>query len=357
METTDNKERVYYLDVMRTIACFLVILLHTSAYFLLENFGSADFWIGDCINGLTRVAVPLFVMITGALMLNEDYQYSFAKMWRHIKKMIIFFVFWSVLYCFVFHILSPIARHESVSVKEAVTALITGHYHLWYVYLVIGIYLIVPILRLWVKKENLIYIKLFLSISFVLCFVFYRAIVVIGYFFEDFTALHVVYESIDLQFVGGYTSYLILGWLLSEYDVRKKGLIYILGIVGAAVSIVGTGVLSIALNDVVQLFENTSFNVLASSIAAFVLIKDKFFGRNYGSSLGQRIVKFVSSHSLGIYAIHAGFVSVLHLVLMKVFPNSSALLHICTGFVLSSGISLLLVYLLSRIKVFRRVLG
>lgn len=355
MEKSDANKRVYYLDVMRTVACFLVILLHTSAYYLLDKFGSLDFWIGDCVNGLTRVAVPLFVMISGALLLNEDYQYTFEKMKRHIKRMVIFFVFWSSLYCFVFHVLSPVAKHTPVSVKEVLSALITGHYHLWYVYLIIGIYLIIPILRLWVKKENLVYVRYFLLISFALCFFVCQVITVIGYYFEDFTALQTVYASINLQYVGGYTAYLLLGWYLSEFEVRNKKRLYILGGIGAAISIVGTGLLSITLNDVVQLFENTSINVLAASVATFVFIKDKCSEKKYNLTLSRRLVSFVSSRSLGIYAVHAGLVSVFHLILQKVLPDF-AIIQICVGFVISSVLSLMIVFALSRIKPFKKYL-
>lgn len=100
--------RIYYLDVLRVIACLSVIMIHASARYVVYDFGSINFWIANVLDSVSRVAVPLFVMISGALMLDERYSYSTKKLSKHIIRMIIFFIFWSALYCIIFQIIIPL---------------------------------------------------------------------------------------------------------------------------------------------------------------------------------------------------------------------------------------------------------
>lgn len=86
-----KNNRIVYMDVLRVIACFAVIMIHSSSSYVIENLGSLNFWIGNVSDSLARIGVPLFVMVSGALMLDEKYNFSAQKLIEHIKKMIIFF--------------------------------------------------------------------------------------------------------------------------------------------------------------------------------------------------------------------------------------------------------------------------
>ena len=92
-----KKVRIYYLDVLRVIACLAVVMIHSSAGFVVKNIGSVNFWIGNLFDSLSRIGVPIFIMIPGALMLDENYDFSFDKMFGHITKIVLFFVFCSIM--------------------------------------------------------------------------------------------------------------------------------------------------------------------------------------------------------------------------------------------------------------------
>lgn len=66
-------------------------LIHSSAPYVIENFGSLNFWIGKIFDGLARIGVPLFVMISGALMLDKKYNFSKQKLIEYIKNDYIFY--------------------------------------------------------------------------------------------------------------------------------------------------------------------------------------------------------------------------------------------------------------------------
>ena len=63
-----TKKRIYYFDVLRVIACLAVIMIHTSGTYVLRNFRTFNFWVRNLFDSLSRIAVPLFVMISGALL-------------------------------------------------------------------------------------------------------------------------------------------------------------------------------------------------------------------------------------------------------------------------------------------------
>lgn len=88
-----KNNRVFYLDILRVIACLSVIMIHSSATYVVEDIGSFDFWIGNIFDGLSRIGVPLFIMISGTLMLDKNYQFSTKKLIKHIVRMIVFLVF------------------------------------------------------------------------------------------------------------------------------------------------------------------------------------------------------------------------------------------------------------------------
>lgn len=74
-----SKNRIFYLDILRVIACLSVIMIHSSAEYVTNDIGSFNFWIGNLFDSLTRIGVPIFVMISGALMLDKNYQYETKK--------------------------------------------------------------------------------------------------------------------------------------------------------------------------------------------------------------------------------------------------------------------------------------
>lgn len=79
-------ERIFYLDVIRTVACFAIVMIHSSARYVIMDVGTVDFWIGDVLDSFSRVGVPLFVMISGALLLDNNYECTSNKIIKHIKK-------------------------------------------------------------------------------------------------------------------------------------------------------------------------------------------------------------------------------------------------------------------------------
>lgn len=337
IESKKEKKRVFYLDVLRVVACVAVVLVHCSSQYVKTDIGSFDFWIGNVIDSLARIGVPLFVMISGTLLLDKNYCFGKKKLISHVKRLVFFFLFWSAVYCLSFRGASLIKHPDASTILEAVGAFIQGHYHLWFIYLIIGLYLITPLLRLWVKDENKKYVKYFIGLAVVFAFIVPQ-IIDIGSYYSDVFAIFekILRKKLYLEYVGGFTAYFILGWYINNFQISKqmRNTIYALGFVGLFTSVIGTFVLSFSTGEVIQMYDYLWINVLLQTVAVFVYVKTRV-EKNKQKSV---IVTNISNRSLGIYAMHVAVVVLMQFVLRKI-GLESALVDIPIVFAVSFGVS------------------
>ncbi len=337
-----QKKRIYYLDILRVIACLAVIMIHSSCDYVMYKTTNFNFWVGNIFDSFARLGVPLFVMISGALLLDEKYDYSKEKLLKHIKKMILFFVFWSFVYCLLFNIIGQLFLLEKdFNVYRIINAFVQGYYHLWYIYLIIGLYLILPLLRLWVNDKNKKYVEYFIILSLIFNFLIPQIIIIGNCYGSALVGINdILCSKLCLQYVGGFTTYFILGWYINNYEIKHKKLIYILGIISILISIFGTYILDL------EFYGNLSLHVLLYTAAVFLFAKNIKTKEN-------KLVLFISKYSLGIYAIHAMIIYVVNKVLLKInFTN--ALINIPIVFIITLVISTIGAYIISKIPFFKK---
>ncbi len=178
-------------DRLRNLATVMVIGIHVAAPIAHgegSDFNSSWWWSGNFWNSLTRPAVPLFVMLSGYLLLGKDYSLpDFLK--RRFSRVVIPAIFWMLIYC----LYGYLANGSPATIGAALKSLVTGpvHYHLWFIYLIIGLYLVYPILRPWVRtasNQDFLYFFVMWSIGTWI----YKALAVfaqmpIGIYFELFS--------------------------------------------------------------------------------------------------------------------------------------------------------------------------
>lgn len=136
--------RIFYLDLLKGVSIFFVVLLHTAALGLsMSDIGSVVWEVRNVTDSLCRFVVPVFVMISGTLLLNNNRQYHLFK---SVKRLIIPLLLWSMLYSF----MAVTYQYRMISF-ESVTAFLRLTFltptHNWFLYMLIGIYLTVPLLR------------------------------------------------------------------------------------------------------------------------------------------------------------------------------------------------------------------
>jgi len=293
----DNKlnERVLWADYLRVLGTISVIFLHISANIVSQygNIPSGFWWTGNIYDSAVRFCVPIFVMLTGALLLNEEVEISkFLK--RRVIRVVLPLAFWSSIYILKeLAFISPNGSGMSaIKIAYQVYNLIAkgSAYHLWYVYMIVGIYLFIPIIGKWVRNCSEKEILYFLFIWLFTLFLNQPLI-------QQFKI------NVDLTYFSGYLGYLILGYYLSNKTFRNKirvkyGAIFLI-VAGISITAVGTFMASKYKGEMNgALYGYLTPNVLLISAGVFILFKvSNFGGLNY-------IFKFINKYSYGIYLVH-----------------------------------------------------
>lgn len=145
----------YGFSRLRVLACLAIIVLHTFNYSLIgaEKYGYAvsaagSFW-GQFLQFANLWAVPVFLMITGALLLDPSREITTGKIWKRYIARVGFAL---VLFGLVFLIIDMAMGDLPITPAgfgRGLVQLVTGHSwsHMWYLYLLIGLYLLLPFFR------------------------------------------------------------------------------------------------------------------------------------------------------------------------------------------------------------------
>ena len=285
-------ERVNYLDSLKVLAAFCVIFIHAaSGVWHKSDVYSFEYFIINIYEGLIRWCVPAFAMISGAIFMRRDI--SLRVIFRkYIFRIFTAFVFWSVFYALI---------HYNVNgdFDMAVTLLITGYFHMWYLPMTIALYAVIPFMKLIAKSEALT--KYFLVLSLIAFLAFPQAINTMLLFSNYYgSVLASLRGEFYFSIAGGFTGYFLLGYVLSviEIDSRLERLIYALGIAGFIMTVILSHIASVIMNSPDQRFYDAmNIHIMLVSVAVFVYFRMHNLSCEFMSKL--------SRYSLGAYLIHA----------------------------------------------------
>ncbi|MBQ9410196.1 MAG: acyltransferase family protein [Bacteroidales bacterium] len=164
----NTSQREIWIDWMRVAACFMVMLTHSCEPFYLGGEGSLILTEGDAfwvavLNTLPRAAVALFVVASSYL--QFPLHYSTGEFFRkRAVRVLVPFLVWTVVYALVWG--EPVQNLKDLLLNFNYAA---GH--LWFVYMIVGLYLIMPLLSPWAekveKKELLVYLGIWLFTTIV----------------------------------------------------------------------------------------------------------------------------------------------------------------------------------------------
>ncbi|MBQ7358782.1 MAG: acyltransferase [Lachnospiraceae bacterium] len=310
METVGRTaNRHNYLDLIRALSCVLVVAIHVSAVdFDILSYTSFEWSIARLINCIGMNGVPLFFMISGALLLNSEYQLSTKKLFfDKIGKLLLAYL----LTCF-FYNLVPFFRgwvpFEWYYIKECLlegTIYGIGLYHVWFIPVLLGIYLLLPVLRTaFAKKENCEY--------FLLLFFIAGIVLPTLQLFELPGQIDRFLSHLrDNYFVGmitGYVGYFVLGHYLHSFVTfewnRKKGVIVAaLTVIAILATYAGCLMDSFKTGITSSLF-NTPFSINLAVGSQGIFLLAKHLGSKIQSQKALRVIRNFASYTLGIYLLH-----------------------------------------------------
>ena len=292
------------VDLIRTVAIILVILLHAAiepnpTVNFMSPQGVQLWWTSDVYDSIARTAVPLFIMLTGALLLqpnkaDEPLRVFFKKRWNRIGIPVLF---WGAIF-FAWDFTVKGQALTAVSVLQGVLA---GPYvHFWYVYVLVGLYLITPLVRIVVAHADWRIIRYFLLIWFV-----GTGIVSLLTLYSNLGPQTVWFRD-NIFLLTGLIGYFILGAYVIKLRFRSSFL-YIGLILSTVWTIIGTYFLIATLGEQYSQFflDASSFSVIIASVTLFLLLAavpnqtvENRFPR------GNKVLKVISQNTLPIYLFH-----------------------------------------------------
>ncbi len=340
-----GKERILYPDLLRIIAAFGVIILHVAAtgYYYKYEAGTIGWQMRNLYDSLSRFSVPVFVMVSGIFLLNPGNAYSLKKLYgSKILKIAIVYLFWSLFYAAVFVIEKKIRLGQDVSISMFAEKVLNGEYHLWFLFVICGLYMISPVLRLIVGNETVTVYYLLLS----LVFVFGAHTLDLFPFSRRIADLSI--RRFDVSLVAGFSGYFVWGYWLSTHKLGRnvRRMIYLAGIAGA----VGTT----AFNGVTESCFRTPDGYFLPGILAMATAVFVFF--QYGfqdTSMPQRrrkLISLVGKWSFGIYLVH-----VFYCIALTYFSHRFPFFIPFTAIIVFFA-SLITVYVLDKIPVVNKYL-
>lgn len=140
-------QRDFRLDALRVAAAFTVVWLHISAGVVSTHPDAhrLAWWVGNVADAFSRWCVPAFVMISGALLLAQPCEAAPLHFYRRrVGRLIVPLVFWTV-----FYIAFRAFQDGHFNVLPAAQSIVQGkpYFHLWYFYMLMGLYLVTPFIR------------------------------------------------------------------------------------------------------------------------------------------------------------------------------------------------------------------
>ncbi|MEZ9919399.1 acyltransferase [Vibrio breoganii] len=289
------RQRVLFFDLARCVAAIAVIAIHVLAPYR-HQYGVIPFdeWFtAISINSISRWAVPVFILISGALMLSErrpfDFQY-YVK--RRLGKVLVPFIIWSIFYAY----LSGWSA-SGFDANNAQKVLFEGldhatYYHLGFFYYFIPLYFVIPFLQIFVRRYD------------------DKALYALTGLWLFTTALFLFrIDGVWSSQMWLYSGLLPLGYILYQKIPLTKtnvSIFVLLGVAAFAATIYEVVHLSMEADKYAfgrWLSYKTLNTVLAASMVFMVC---RYFGE--GLSAGaNKVVGFISTHSLGIYILHPIF--------------------------------------------------
>lgn len=317
MEQVQKPNRVAYYDHLRLAAMAGVVLIHVCA--ILATDLAADgqtpgfVWhLANLLDAASRFAVPIYFMLTGALLLGDDRSLSPREVGRHRVVRVavplavwtgVYLVFRAIWQIFLQTVWPSILRPEDDFIlAKAIRSLFSqpAAVHLWYLYALLIIYVLLPFLRLIVKHAPRRLLVYGLGIWFL--------------FSSLWRAAAGLFPELSLQnyanpdFLGGYLGYVLLGWVLATTEKVPRRRWLVIGYVASVlITTVATYFMTLGAGELNGVFYQYFMpNIVLMAACVFLFCRASDAGKT-----SSPLVVSLASLSFGVYLIHELFVLML----------------------------------------------
>lgn len=299
--------RIVKYDILRIVASFSIVLLHVSAsYWSVVDVHSREFLVMTVYNSLTRFAVPVFFMLSGLFLASPDR--ANKGIGKRVLKLVLLFYVWSAFYAFQGVAVDALRGEFLQSAwKAAAERFIFGHVHMWFLQMLCGFYILIPIARqLCAKKETVQY--------YVILWAVFRYLVPCLTTVFHLDTIQARIDSLGMDILVGNFGYFLLGYYLNVTDIKKKvrWILYAMGIGAVGLTIFLTiRDCRVSGTYVEKWFSPASLNILVMSAAVFVCFK---YGRIFDKVKRPEVWAKVSGYTFFVYMFHMFVIEKLNLI-------------------------------------------
>lgn len=330
-------KRIFYLDWLRVIAIIGVICIHASSN-AVE--GLSKSCVPYLINCFGRFAVPVFVMMSGVLFLNRNIS---------IKKLYSKYILKYAVCIFIFYILNILISYFHLKY------IFITQKHIWFLYMIIGIYMVYPFLKMIIASDKLsLY---FVALSVIYAFIMPLFIIIIDHFsgnkyinFIEYNLNYYIGNS-NIYLPLGFSAYFILGYLCHKFNLKEN--LYLYTYVGLILSFALitylTYYFSFSINKFIEVFLSKNIFVLIFAVSMFM-----FFKYNKLFNTENKIIYFLSKYTFCIYLIHAIILKYLKFTEKLVNIDYKSNLIIVLNIIITYGLSLLFAMIIKKIPVLNK---
>jgi surface polysaccharide O-acyltransferase-like enzyme len=342
-----NKD-LFWLNDTRLLAASAIIFVHfvqNVQSTLHSGVGSLSWWETNFYLAFTMWGVPVFVMISGAILLSPHKEYRSATEFyaKRLNRLGIPILFWTIFYLGITYAKSLFLGH-SFDLKEIGIELIGGrpYNHMWYLYMVFGLYLFTPFLRKISKYSDDKEVKTLVSLLMIISF--------LAVLTKDIT-LH--NSTIFIFMFPVYLSYFFAGHLIMRTTIHLKTyhLIFLIILFGVLTALGQYGYEQYHWK--FSFHHNFSITMIPLSICIMILIKKIHKKIAISEKLRETLAKF----TLGAYLIHPVIVGVIvQIGYFGMDMHSYTAIKIFLITVLIIFVSVVIAYIFSKIPFLKRVI-
>lgn len=335
---------VVWIDNSRIVAVIAVIFLHASAgrVSTINDIDSISWWISNIFDSLVMWCVPVFVMISGSLLLNITKEESLSTFYRkRISRILIPLLFWSAFYMGIDLLKKIINSTESnlhsIGFMNLISDMLSQH--LWFLYMIIGLYLVTPFLRKITSNSTKNELVVLVAALFILATIDFA-----------YTSLYVGNATLLHNWFLLYLPYFMMGDLLIKIQkAPPKPVLMAVFLLSLAMTSIGSYLLFkyAGLNKRAYFYGYLSITVIPMSFCIIMLLKEIAT-----PIIDHELAKKLARLTFGVYLIHPIFFGLFRRNIISLHPA----LYIPLLTAISFACSLVAVWMIDRIPYVRRII-
>lgn len=301
-----ERTKIAYLEYIRCFSTIAVVFLHIAATITancrVEEIGVRAYSILSDCHLLVTWAVPCFLMVSGALLLDPQKKIDGQKIGRYIMRMFCILASFGTGYA----LMELVVNERSISIPMVLRSILNvaegkSWDHLWYIYTLIALYILTIPLKCFINQSDRKTLKYFIGILLFANLVIPLINALFDWSLERYMMLN------------QYATYYLLGYYLSSMKEVRYGLLYAIPGVIATLFMLISETLSLH-NSCTQFAANHRDNILhaAQAVSVFMTAKHVYSSR---STRIPSFVKLIGKYSFGIYLIHPFWINLFYKIL------------------------------------------